>query len=200
MSPGKKPRPERGELAKLFSRLRRDRGLTQEELAELAHIDQETIARVEQDRGPNWRRSTALEVFETLFRRLPISAEDSKAFLRLTGLDQKYYESLKKSLENESSPAVDRVVLSVSGFLSDMTRAIGPEQTIAIIRGCWITVATLGQAAKDQPIPDAKITAVFAGPKKYNRKLGAVEQTEVEYFVPPPDESPAQITRKAQSS
>ncbi len=70
----------------LLVRLRQERGLTQDRLAELSKVDNETIARVEQSRGKAWRAATTRKVFEALCALGPMSRADREEWAEATGM------------------------------------------------------------------------------------------------------------------
>lgn len=74
------------QLGPLVARLRKERGLTQTELANAVLVDKETIAQVEQGRRPSWRPATAKRIFEELSKHGPIRPEDAAQFTESTGV------------------------------------------------------------------------------------------------------------------
>lgn len=180
---GTPPRPDRPDFAAFVARLREARGLTQEQLAEHANVDKETISRVERGGSP-WGARSARAVFEALFMLLPLTREEATKFLEHTGLDPKFYDAAlqRRALAGPAADAeVDaRFLRAASGLLLELARSAGHEQTLFMLRGAFFAVTTLKAAAEETQ------TLTVKGPPGPSPIPGAIEHTETDYEVKRP--------------
>jgi transcriptional regulator with XRE-family HTH domain len=117
-------------FAHLVSRLRRERGLTQADLADAAGCDQETIAKVEQGRARQWRPRTAHRVYEALSAVSPLSAEDAAAYTRSTKITPRAMPGAMPRA-TAHSPEIDRQRLH--RLLDLIIQAIGVQPVAAAL-------------------------------------------------------------------
>lgn len=71
----------------LVRKLRTERGFTQTSLAGAAGISEPSVRRAERNKKCIWKRSTALDVFRALDRKVPIDAASRVEYLTGAGLD-----------------------------------------------------------------------------------------------------------------
>lgn len=77
---------EQQHFGQLLRRLREQRGASQAQLAELAHVSEFTIRRGEGSETSPWKRSTARDVYQALCAVAPLSKADAREFLTAVGL------------------------------------------------------------------------------------------------------------------
>lgn len=191
VKPGRPPKKTTpGELGALLSTLRRGRGISQDTLSELAKVDRETIARVEQGRG-QWNRSTARRIYDALNADHPLREEDARKLLELSQLDPDLYTPPSVQTPRAApAPYEDPLINAAAPLIRQIAAVIGFEKTIAMLQGSAIALGyTTGPQTETSPL-------IHRSPPINRPNLGAVEVVETEY--PRPQES-FRERRRAQS-
>jgi transcriptional regulator with XRE-family HTH domain len=167
-------------FGELVSRLRKERGLTQSDLADRVDVDKETIAKVEQGVGRQWRPSTARRIFETLSKIAPVSARDAAAYSEATGV--------VTATPQPGHGEEDLQRRRLHRLLDDLVLVAGHQRIANIL-------IALSEAMEiDRRLSTGERFTVKHPPVQ---RQGFVEQTEVEYERVPPAARPVPKARRS---
>jgi len=176
---------------KRLAELRKKRGLSQRELADMMEVSSESLSRAELGKLKLGQRS-ALRWLESIFKAAPLSEEDAIEIIDYLNLDRGILETLRRP--KPDAPPVNEFIVSVYPMLQDMLRLVGPQITLQLVRTIHATVVAAGhQPGRVDPGFRVKSQPVW------NPNLNAFEETITEYASPPAP-SPKRATPRTNAS
>lgn len=160
---------------KLVARLRSERGITQQGLAQLLGKATSTIVRVEHNNG-TWPSSTARQVFEILQNSLPIEQKDAFEFLDAFGVSRTLYVAAP-------------LPPSAQAPRGESTEAASVQEALQLLSKCFERFGTAGTANKLRDLlgeddEDEDRRVLITPPRPSKTVPGAIEQQFVGYSKP----------------
>ena len=161
-------------FGQLVLRLRRERGLTRDTLADASNVHERTLAALEQELTRSVRPGTARAIYEALAADQPLSPDDLSEFNRLSGL----------KMVAPTAPIISpRRAVSMEATLETLHRAVDAVG-LATIQKVLEAIAESELDGRTVRVKHPPVQRDFGGVK-------AVEETTSEYRLRP-DAPPAQ--------
>jgi transcriptional regulator with XRE-family HTH domain len=196
-----------GHFGQLLKDLRDARGLTQDQLADAAHVSGQTIRRAEASETCPWKRSNALAVYRALQQRAPLTPRERDAYLEATNLKglAEHAVELAAAVAAPARSLLRSPIIQATMKLRAFTDTLPPDQA----RAFWQLADLLDTVGAAAVLKMLEASATMADSEAHVRRVvgppvqreGYVEQVITEYQTPPAQskEQPPQAAKRRTS-